>query len=133
MEGNKNLVREFYNTLWNQWRFEAAETLLSEDIMFRGSIGITKKGRSGFIEYAKLIRQAFPDFHNTIEELIAEGNKVAARLTYRGTHLGEILGRMPTYKPIEYAGVAIFTIEDGKISNVWVLGDLHSLIGQIST
>jgi hypothetical protein len=50
---NKALVRAFYYRLWNQWDFAAANMLLSEDIVFRGSLGVTKTGHRGFIDYAE--------------------------------------------------------------------------------
>lgn len=127
----KELVRIFYDRLWNQWECQLADELLADDILFRGSLGLTRIGRAGFLEYVEIIRTAFPDFHNTIEDLIAEGDKVVARLTYRGTHQGELFGQPPTGRKIEYAGVAIFTIKAGKIAEVWVLGDLYGLMRQI--
>ena len=79
----------------------------------------------------KTIRDAFPDFHNQIEEIIAADDRAVARLTYRGTHQGALLGRAPTGRRVEYAGVALFTMTSGRISKVWVLGDLWGLIQQI--
>ncbi len=74
----------------------------------------------------------FTTRHNTIEDLIAEGDKVVARLTYRGTHQGELFGQPPTGGKIERAGLAIFTIKAGKIAEVWVLGDLRGLWRQLA-
>ena len=79
------LVRAFYYRLWNQWDFAAANTLLSEDIVFWGSLGVTRQVAGGSSTMPS-IRHAFPDFHNTIEDLVGEGDKVVARLTYRGMH-----------------------------------------------
>ena len=78
-----------------------------------------------------MVRAAFPDFRNTIEDLIAEDNKVVARLTYNATHRGEIFSVAPTGRKVEYSGVAIFHIVDNKIVNGWVLGDTPSLMRQI--
>ena len=63
--------------------------------------------------------------------MIAEDNKVVARLTYNATHRGEIFGVAPTGKKIEYSGVAIFHIVDNKIVSGWVLGDTQSLMRRI--
>ena len=78
------------------------------------------------------VRRAFPDFHNHIEELVAEDNKVVARLTYTGTHHGVLFGIGPTGKRVTYAGVAVFRIEAGRITEGWVLGDVHALLLQLS-
>jgi predicted ester cyclase len=77
------------------------------------------------------VRDAFPDFHNTIEELVAENQHVAARLTYHGTQRGEIFGVVPTGRRITYAGAAFFQITDGRITKGWVLGDRMSLLQQL--
>ncbi len=128
---NKKLIHTFYTRLWNRWDMACVPEILSEDISFRGSLGDEKRGHRGFIDYVEFIRAAFPDFHNTVEELIAEGDTVVARLTYRGTHAGPLFGVPASGNRIEYAGVAIFRIDGGKIADVWVLGDRHALIGQL--
>jgi steroid delta-isomerase-like uncharacterized protein len=63
----------------------------------------------------KEYREAFPDLTCTIEELIAEGDKVAYRWTMRGTHQGEIEGIAPTGRAVEVSGITIVRLEDGKI------------------
>jgi steroid delta-isomerase-like uncharacterized protein len=128
---HKALVSDFYERLWNRWDRVAVSEVLSPEIRFRGSLGIEKRGHEGFIEYVDFIREAFPDFHNTVEEMIADGDRVAARLTYRGTHQGEIFGILPTNRRIQYAGVALFTFENGNISEVWILGDMLAVMSQI--
>src|SRR5262249_21398608 len=59
----------------------------------------------------------FPDFHNRVEELVPEGERVVARLTYTGTHAGELLGIAPTGRRVNYAGVALFRIASGQIAD----------------
>lgn len=131
-ESYKDLVRRYYEALWNRWDFALADELIAESILFRGSLGITVQGREGFKEYMRAVRAAFPDFHNSIEELIAENGRVAVRLTYTGTHCGEALGIAPTGRRVSYAGVALFRIVDNRIAGGWVLGDVHGLIKQLT-
>lgn len=128
---HKAIFERFWSELWNQWRFELIPELLSPEIVFRGSLGVDVRGHEGFREYMETVRQAFPDFHNTIESLIAEGDRAAARLTYRGTHSGPLFGHAPTGRRIEYAGAAFFRIADGKIAEGWVLGDTMALWKQL--
>ena len=90
------------------------------------------KGISEFKEYVSRIRAAFPDFHNHIEELIAEGDRVAARLTYTGTHRGELFGFPGTGREITYQGIAIFEFREGKIVRGYVLGDTEALKRQLA-
>lgn len=132
VEDNKNLVRRYYDELWNKWNLDAAEELIPPDISFRGSLAVTVHGLRGFKDYVEHVRATFPDFHNTIDGLIAEGDEVVARLTYRGTHRGELFGIAPTGKRVTYSGVAIFLIADGKIKDGWVLGDTMGLKSQLT-
>ena len=130
-EQQKRAVTEFYERLWNRWDTSAVSELLSPAIKFRGSLGQYKEGHAQFLEYRDFIRTAFPDFTNTIEEMVSEGRKVFARLTYRGTQRGEVFGIAPMGKSIEYSGAALFAFSEGKIFEVWVLGDIHGLLRQL--
>jgi steroid delta-isomerase-like uncharacterized protein len=131
LEQNKNLVRRFFDEMWNPWNFAKADELLAPDIIFRGTLGNELQGRDAFRGYMRKVQAAFPDFHNAIEEISAEDDRVVARTRYRGTHRGEIFGVGPTGKTIQYAGAAFFRIEDGKIAHGWVLGDIVSLLRQL--
>jgi steroid delta-isomerase-like uncharacterized protein len=128
---HKSVVCRYYEEMWNRWDFALADELIAEDISFRGSLGALAQGREGFKEYMRAVRRAFPDFHNHIEELIAEDDRVVARLLYTGTHQGELFGIAPAGRRVRYAGVAIFRIAGGQISEGWVLGDVHGLIQQL--
>jgi predicted ester cyclase len=90
-------------------------------------------GLEDFKGYVRSVRAAFPDFHNTIQDLIAEGDRVVARLTYRGTHGGELFGIAPTGRHVVYTGIAIFRLTGGKIVDGWVLGDALGLMQQMRT
>jgi len=128
----KSVVRRYYSEIWNAWSEPALEELISPEIVFRGSIGTAVVGSAGFKRYVDRIRSAFPDFHNHIEELIAEGDKVAARLTYTGTHRGELFGFPGTGRKITYQGLAVFACQGGKIVRGFVLGDTEALKRQLA-
>lgn len=132
IKDHKKMVRRFYEELWNKWNYGIIGEFLTPDVGFHGSLGLQKNGHQGFIDYAQMVRAAFPDFTNSVEELIAEGDKVAACLTYRGTHRGEIFDIEPTGRSIRYIGTAIFVFRDGLIGNAWVLGDRLELLQQLS-
>lgn len=129
---NKALIRRYYEELWNPWNLEAANDLISPEMEFRGSLGIAVRGISGFQGYMSTVRSAFPDFHNQVEDLVAEGEKVVARLTYSGTHQGEMFGLPPTGRAISYPGIAIFRISEDKVAEGWVMGDRWGLLQQLS-
>src|SRR5262249_22837350 len=101
-------------------------------LVFRGSLGVAVRGREEFRRYVGLVRAAFPDFHNDVEELVAEGERVVARLTYTGTHRGELFGIAPTGRRVSYAGMALFRVAGGLIEEGWVLGDTAGLKEQLT-
>ena len=117
------LVRRFYDELWNAWRLDLAGEIVASDLRFRGSLGMTASGRAEFLEYVESVRSAFPDWHNEVEDLITAGGRVAARLTWTGTHRGEFAGLEATGRRVEYAGAALFTVRDELIAEAWVVGD----------
>lgn len=131
LEQNKGLIHRFYDEMWNPLNFSKVDELIAEGIVFRGSLGNEMRGREEFCGYMRKVQSAFPDFHNAVEEMIAEGDRVVVRARYSGTHRGEIFGVAPTGKKIAYAGAAFFRIADGKVAEGWVLGDLLSLLGQL--
>ncbi len=132
MPDYKFLIRRYYSELWNAWSTNALEGLISPNIVFRCSIGTAVNGIEEFKQYVGKIRSTFPDFHNHIEELIGDGDKVVARLTYTGTHLGELFGFSGTGRKVTYQGIAIFQFREGKIISGYVLGDTESLKHQIA-
>jgi steroid delta-isomerase-like uncharacterized protein len=132
LDRHKALIHRYYEELWNSWNFDAIGEILTDDFAFHGSLGVDKSGHDGFIEYAKLVQDAFPDFHNAVEDLIGEGDKVAACLTYTGTHRGEIFEIPATGRAIRYVGVGIFVFRGDLISHLWVLGDRLALLQQLN-
>jgi len=130
---NRHLVQRYYEQLWNEWNFALATEIVTQDIRFRGSLGIEARGLSQFLDYMRLVQSAFPDFANEIVEMVAEHDAVAARLTYTGTHQGEILGFGGTGRRVKYSGAAFFKIAGDRIFEAWVLGDTQNLVRQLST
>jgi steroid delta-isomerase-like uncharacterized protein len=132
MDQNKALIHRYYEELWNRWSERTIDELIGPDIVFRGSLGTTVRGIRQFTEYVHDVRRAFPDFHNQIEQIIAEGDTVAVRLTYSGTHKAELFGMAGTGARIRYAGLAMFRVAKGKIIEGFVLGDLETLKQQLA-
>jgi predicted ester cyclase len=80
--------------------------------------------------WATLLR-AYPDLHVTVEDLIAEGDKLVARNSVTGTHLGEYLGRPPTGKSVTYNEIFILRFVDGRIAETWGVADVFSQLKQL--
>jgi len=128
---NQQIIRRYYEDLWNRWSLDIANEIIADNITFRGSLAVTVTTRAAFLDYMQIVRTAFPDFHNTIDDLIAEGDKVAARLTYRGTHKGPLFDLAPTNRSITYTGLAHFTLRNGQITDGFVIGDTTTLMKQL--
>ena len=131
MSRNRRLVDTWYEQMWNRWDKTTIPKICADEITFRGSLGETVHGHAGVAAYMDRIRQGFPDFTNVIKDVISEGDKAFARLTYVGTHQGTVLGFPPTGKKVTYSGAAVFTFHADKIVDVWVLGDVQTLTRQL--
>jgi steroid delta-isomerase-like uncharacterized protein len=113
-EENKALVRRFVEEFWNEGNEATADELMAVDAEIHMPTGevVDPDELKGF---AATFRGAFPDWHSTFEELVAEGDRVAERWTGRGTHLGELQGIPPTGKRVEAPGSVFYRIVGGKI------------------
>jgi len=80
-----------------------------------------------FKEIPTAILSLFPDLVETIDDLVAEGDRVIERMTLRGTHLGEFMGLAPTGKPVSWTAIAIYRLEEGRIAECWVEPNLLGL------
>ncbi|DAB28859.1 MAG: hypothetical protein A2513_09805 [Sulfurimonas sp. RIFOXYD12_FULL_33_39] len=129
---NKALVAKYYE-MWNSQKFDVANIIFSDDIHFHGSIGIETVGIEQFKGYANTILGAFPNLYHAVEIVVAEDSLVAVYVTYSGTHKGKLFEYEPTNNRINYSGASFFTIKDGKITDIKVLGDRYSLYSQINS
>jgi steroid delta-isomerase-like uncharacterized protein len=126
MSGSETVVRRFYDELWNGWRLELVDEILAEGLRFRGSRGAFLSGRSEFRRYAEETRVGFPDWHNRIDDLVVDGGRVAARLTWTGTQTGEFEGRPASGARVEYVGAAFFRVDGRLIDEAWIVGDTEA-------
>jgi steroid delta-isomerase-like uncharacterized protein len=125
------LVRRFYGEVWNAHDREAIQELLTEDFRFRGSLGRQSVGLAAFTHYVDSVHESLGDYHCEIEELVSEGERGFARMTFSGIHRGPLLLHPPTGKRVSWEGAALFHSRGGKLESLWVLGDLDSLRRQL--
>ena len=130
----ETLVRRFYDDLWNRFDATLIPVLLTEDVTVRGALGRHASGHAAFADYLELVRGAFPDFEQTVDEVMVDavGGSAFVRLRCRGTHRGALFGLPATGRRITYEGAARFETRDGRIADIWILGDLHSLVRQLA-
>ncbi len=127
----REVIKAFYNDIWNRHDKSVIPELLAKEFSFRGSLGQLKRGYDGFAEYVDFVHAALDDYHCEIQDLLVDGDKVFARMLFSGRHRGEFFGFAPTGKQVQWAGAALFSFESGRVSDLWVLGDLHGLIAQL--
>jgi steroid delta-isomerase-like uncharacterized protein len=109
----------------------AAMELCAADYVIHGTGVFPDTDRAGYKQRLTALWTAFPDAHLVVEDLIAEGDKVASRYTFRGTHQGEIMGIPPTGKRVSWTGIAISRIEDGKFVEDWFSSDDLGFLPQV--
>ena len=125
------LVGDFYENIWNAGNHSAVNELLSEDFVFRGSLGDEMRGRDRFWGYVCGIRAALKDYRCDILECVSEDPLAFARMRFGGIHIGEFRGYRPSGLPVHWHGAALFRVEKGRIGELWVLGDLAGLDAQL--
>ena len=131
-EENKAIVRREAEEIFSQGNLDAADEIYAPD--FVGHEPTTPegiRGLEGARQFAAVYREAFPDLQLTVEDQLAEGDKVATRFTARGTHQGELEGIAPTGNQVEIKGIYISRIAEGKIAEDWTNFDALGLMQQI--
>jgi steroid delta-isomerase-like uncharacterized protein len=129
-EDNKAIVRRFFQEGPSKGNLAAAGELLSPNFSLHTPLP-SSPGIQGMKEIITACRAAFEHLDVTVEDMVAEGDKVAARFTACGTHKGSFMNLPPTGKPITMTGIEIFRIEDGKIAELWGEANLLGLMVQL--
>jgi steroid delta-isomerase-like uncharacterized protein len=113
-EDNKALVRRWYEEVVNQKKTAAIDEFFAPNIVVHTAPPGTPGGLEGAKQNLTMYLTAFPDLHLTVEDMIAEGDKVVARLTVRGTHQGELRSIPPTGKQVTVTAIDLYRIAGGK-------------------
>jgi steroid delta-isomerase-like uncharacterized protein len=129
---NKAVVRQgWYEELWNRWNVDAADELFTSDYQLHLAGSPTPLDRAATKDAVAMFGRAFPDLEHTVEDMIAEGDTVAARWTVRGTHTGMFQGIAPTGNPVTNAGITVHHMRDGRIAETWLAYDNLSFLQQL--
>ena len=122
-EPNKALVRRYLEELINRGDLTVAEEILAPDYVNHTAGGGIGTGREGLVRGVRALRTAFPDWHVTLEALVAEGDLVVDRFAIRATHTGSVNGIAPTGRPIATRGMHMWRVADGKLVEGWYVTD----------
>ncbi len=133
-EDNSALVRRWFEEVWNKGREEAIDELFDEKGVahgLAGDAGGELRGPEGFKPFYRRFRDAFPDIEVVVEDTVVEGDKVAARCSVRGRHQSDSLGFAATNQPVEFDGICIVRVRDGKIAEAWNNFDFMAMFVQV--
>ena len=130
IEENKAIVRR-YQEIYNSNNLDALTEVVSEELRTPKIMPGIPSGIEGAKVAHQIMLTGFPDYQTVIDDLIAEGDKVVARITMSGTHTGVFMGIPPTGKYVEFTGIYIAQIVNGKIVEHWGEEDGVSLLAQL--
>ena len=131
-EQNKAVVRRVIEEVWN-----GGNLAVVDEVVAAGYVGHDPgfpqpiRGPEGFKQWVMTARTAFPDFRIAVEDLLAEGDRVAGRITMRGTHHGPLAGLPPTGQAVEFSGMFVRRLEGGQFVQGWDTADLLGLLQQL--
>ena len=129
-ENKKAAVRRF-NEAFNAGDLDGAVVVFAPNAMIHNSGAPDPLNVEGFKQFGGVFRTAFPDGKLTIEDLIVDEDKVVSRVTYRGTHTGDMMGIPPTGKSVTVSAILIDQFADEKIVESWRLFDQMSMMQQL--
>ena len=132
-ETNKTVSRRFFEEVWNKGNLAVLNEIIAQDHVNSGpgTLPGLPNGPEGTKQFVTVYRNAFPDVHFTIDEQIAEGDKVVTRWTAQGTHKGELLGIPATGKSFPVTGISVERLVNGKIAESWGIFDQFGMMQQL--
>ena len=130
-EENKAIVRRFWG-VWEEGNIDLVDELLAADhINHNPASPDQPTGAEGVRQVVSMFRSAMPDLKVVIEDMIAEGDKVAVRYTLEGTHEGELFGVPPTGRRLSIKSIAVERVSDGKLREHWRITDTLDMMQQL--
>ncbi|MCJ2048427.1 MULTISPECIES: ester cyclase [unclassified Methylobacterium] len=129
----KEVVRKFYKDMWDHADVRLIPEIFHADFTFRGSLGPVLVGHAQFAEYVRWVTDSLEHYTSDILGLVEEGDQVTGKLRFHGIHRKPLFGQPPTGRHVWWYGAPVFTFALGKVRDLWVLGDIHGLIGRIES
>jgi steroid delta-isomerase-like uncharacterized protein len=132
-EDLKELTRKYIDQVWNEGRLDLIDQLVAPGCVTHdpAAPGGALTGPEGLKQLVSMYRSAFPDTKFELNDLIAEGDKAAARISASGTHKGALMGIAPTGKRVSISGIVITQFRDGKQVESWSSYDQLGMLQQL--
>ncbi|GAB2625772.1 hypothetical protein GCM10009696_34720 [Kocuria himachalensis] len=127
-----DLIRSAFGLL-NAHDVQACAELLTEDFIINlAGMAYQQHGRQAWQANVEMMLGAFPDLHAEILDIFGQEDRVAVRLTFRGTHRGEFQGIAPTGREVHYDSIELYRVTDGRLAEEWIASDIATLMHQIT-
>ncbi len=131
VEENRAIVRRFVEEVQSGGNIDAIDELCSPEFINHTAPPGVPPNCEGIKRVMAMFRQAFPDSYFAVEDMVAEGDKVATRKTFYGTHQGEFMGIPPTGQRVSIGLIDIVRIADGRVVEHWAIGDNLGMMQQL--
>jgi len=121
-EDNKTILKRWFEEVWNKGRSDSIGELMATDVVIHGledANGQPIADYAAFEDFHRQFRGAFPNISVTIEDIVTEGDRVATRCSVAAKHTGNTLGFDATHSDVEFGGMTMVIIKDGKIAEAW--------------
>jgi predicted ester cyclase len=128
---NREKITGLFDRVLNRGEDGYLDGLIAEDYIENNPVPGQAPGAEGIKDKLKGIRAAFPDIRFFLEELVGEGDLVAARYHWEATHNGPFMGLAPTGKKVSVAGMDFYRFKDGKLAGHWDCSDMLGLMQQL--
>ena len=130
-EGARALITRFYDEGWNANNLDCYDELVTDDFVDHQAVPGLPPGREGFKALNVMFRSAFPDVWVTVDDIITDGNYVAARWTSTGTHKGDLFGIPPTGNAVSVTATVYYRLEGDRLAEGWINRDDFGLMRQL--
>lgn len=130
-DDNKELVRRMEDEIFNKRNLAAIDEFISPDYVLHTAAPGTPADREAVRQAMSMYVGGFPDLRISIDELVAEGDRVVGVFTFTGTHDGELFGMPATGKRISVRQIAMYRIDDNQVVEEWEVSDQLALMQQI--
>jgi steroid delta-isomerase-like uncharacterized protein len=131
LENNKASVARFSEELWNLKNYDIFDELCTPEFVAHDLPSSVSPNKDGFKGVAMMIHNAFPDAHLTVEDTIADKDKVVLRWNLTATHQGEFMGIPATNRKVSWSGITIYRIAGAKVVEWWNKSDLSAVPQQL--
>lgn len=128
---NKAVIRRAYEEIWNERNVELVDNLVTEDFLNHAAPPDRQRGHQGLKDVVRMLEGAFPDFRYKVEDVIAEGEKVAVRDVFTGTHQGDFMGIPATGNRVIMEAIHIYRFSGDKLAEHWVARDDLGMMQQL--